>query len=120
MVKRTSETDVKIGAMIRETRRNLVITREELSDYLGVTHQQVSKYERGDDSLRPIRLWDVSQMLGIAMEDFFSDEIVKPISKNRKKVMQASRTMLELSDDGLHAVCQMIKNLYQMQLNNKD
>ena len=62
--------DIHVGNRIRLRRVNLAMSQETLADLLGITFQQVQKYERGMNRIGASRLWDVSKVLGIPVSYF--------------------------------------------------
>jgi transcriptional regulator with XRE-family HTH domain len=49
----------------------LGITQQQLSDRLGITFQQVQKYESGGNRISASRLWEISAALDSSIEYFF-------------------------------------------------
>jgi transcriptional regulator with XRE-family HTH domain len=84
MTKTPIRTDVVVGARVRARRKELGITQTTLGDRLGVTFQQVQKYERGTNRIGAGRLHAIAQALAVPVSYFFpgsnsrgpSDEIV--------------------------------------------
>ena len=68
--KSTSEIDVHVGKRLRLRRTILAMKQEELADAVGVTYQQIQKYERGDTRLAVSRLFDIGLVLGVPIEWF--------------------------------------------------
>jgi len=66
----TSEIDVHVGKRLRLRRTILAMKQEELADAVGVTYQQIQKYERGDTRLSIGRLFDIGLVLGVPIEWF--------------------------------------------------
>ncbi|HLW26785.1 MAG TPA: helix-turn-helix transcriptional regulator [Kiloniellales bacterium] len=64
-------TDVHIGRKIRERRVELGMSQSTLAGLLGITFQQVQKYERGGNRVSGSRLWDISRALGVEVSHFF-------------------------------------------------
>src|SRR5690554_3897661 len=64
-------TDVHIGRRIRERRIELGMSQSALAGVLGITFQQVQKYERGGNRVSGSRLWDISRALGVEVSHFF-------------------------------------------------
>lgn len=65
--------DVHVGQRIR-LRRNLVgMTQEQLATAVGVTFQQVQKYERGFNRVSASRLYDIGHVLSVPISFFFQD-----------------------------------------------
>ena len=65
--------DIYIGRRVRERRIELGISQKKLADELGLSFQQVQKYEHGDDRISASRLFRISQILDVAMPFFFHD-----------------------------------------------
>jgi transcriptional regulator with XRE-family HTH domain len=65
--------DVHVGARARVRRTLLGMTQTDLGDALGLTFQQVQKYERGTNRIGAGRLYDLSRVLDVSIEHFFED-----------------------------------------------
>ncbi|MBR3676958.1 MAG: helix-turn-helix transcriptional regulator [Alphaproteobacteria bacterium] len=65
--------DVHVGKRIRLRRTILHITQQEMAEMLGLTFQQVQKYEKGMNRVGASRLWDISRVLKVPMGFFFED-----------------------------------------------
>lgn len=65
------EVDVFVGRRIRARRLELDLTQSELAKAVGITFQQVQKYEKGKNRISMSRLWLVSQQLKVPPSDFF-------------------------------------------------
>lgn len=65
--------DKHVGARIRLRRNILHLTQQKLADLLGLTFQQVQKYEKGLNRVGASRLWDISRVLEVSMDFFFED-----------------------------------------------
>jgi transcriptional regulator with XRE-family HTH domain len=63
--------DEYIGARMRETRRALSMTQESLGELLGVTFQQVQKYEKGSNRVSAARLFDICKVLNVSLSSMF-------------------------------------------------
>lgn len=63
--------DVHVGTRVRLRRQILKMSQEKLGDKLGVTFQQVQKYERGSNRVGASRLWKISQVLDVPISFFF-------------------------------------------------
>ena len=60
--------DVHVGKRIRERRVTLGMSQEALGDYLGLTFQQIQKYERGANRISASKLWALSQLFEVPIE----------------------------------------------------
>lgn len=65
--------DTHVGARIRMRRSVLGLSQEKLAEELGITFQQVQKYERGLNRVGASRLWDLSQVLGVPVSFFYEE-----------------------------------------------
>src|SRR5215212_6043069 len=70
---RPSPIDVHVGSRIRLRRTLLGMSQEKLGDALGLTFQQVQKYERGVNRIGASRLFDLSRVLDVPIGFFFDD-----------------------------------------------
>ncbi len=70
---RPSPIDVHVGSRIRLRRTLLGMSQERLGDALGLTFQQVQKYERGVNRVGASRLFDISRVLDVPIAFFFDD-----------------------------------------------
>lgn len=65
--------DVHVGSRVRLRRMLMGLSQEKLGEALGLTFQQVQKYERGINRIGASRLWDLSRVLGIPVGYFFEN-----------------------------------------------
>lgn len=65
--------DVHVGNRLRTRRTMLGMTQETLGDSVGVTFQQIQKYERGLNRIGSSRLYEFACILGIPVAYFFDD-----------------------------------------------
>jgi len=65
--------DVHVGARVRLRRTLLGMSQERLGEAIGLTFQQVQKYERGANRIGASRLYDIARVLDVAVSFFFDD-----------------------------------------------
>ena len=63
--------DVHVGSRVRLRRQMLGMSQERLGTELGLTFQQVQKYERGANRIGASRLWQLSRVLDVLPEFFY-------------------------------------------------
>lgn len=63
--------DRHVGSRVRLRRQLLNMSQEKLGEQLGVTFQQVQKYELGFNRVSASRLWQVARVLDVEVEFFF-------------------------------------------------
>ena len=69
--KAPNPTDKHVGARVRMRRMMLGMSQEKLGDALGLTFQQVQKYEKGANRIGASRLQQISQILQVPVAFFF-------------------------------------------------
>lgn len=72
MKKSTSSIDKEIGTRVRVRRVSIGMSQEKLGEMLGLTFQQVQKYEKGMNRISVGRLVDIARILGVDIHFFFS------------------------------------------------
>jgi transcriptional regulator with XRE-family HTH domain len=65
--------DKAIGSRIRIYRKALGLSQTDLAKTLGITFQQVQKYESGANRVAASRLWDISDALNVSVLSLFQD-----------------------------------------------
>ena len=69
--KAPNPTDKHVGARVRMRRMMLGMSQEKLGDALGLTFQQVQKYEKGANRIGASRLQQISHILQVPVSFFF-------------------------------------------------
>lgn len=76
--------DLHVGGRVRMRRKFLGMSQEDLAKSIGLTFQQVQKYERGTNRISSSKLWDIGLSLKAPVEYFFEgygeNEAVEGIS----------------------------------------
>lgn len=65
--------DVHVGRRLKLRRTLINMSQERLGELLGVTFQQVQKYERGANRIGASRLYEIGRILGVPIAYFFDD-----------------------------------------------
>ncbi|HEV2336064.1 MAG TPA: helix-turn-helix transcriptional regulator [Stellaceae bacterium] len=65
--------DVQVGSRVRLRRNMLGLSQEKLGSAIGLTFQQVQKYERGANRIGASRLHQLSRVLDVPVSFFFDD-----------------------------------------------
>ena len=97
--KRISPFDIEAGKRLKEARRNAGQTQEYLADQVGLTFQQIQKYENGSNRMSIERVSQFSNITGTPILFFFGKESDRPVPKNSR----AGRLIKKFHqlDDGL-------------------
>jgi len=72
--------DLHVGARIRLRRRMQGVSQEKLAEALGLTFQQVQKYERGANRVSASKLYEIAAALRAPVAYFF-DGLADPVSE---------------------------------------
>ena len=70
---RPRPVDAHVGARVRLRRTMLGMSQEKLAQALGLTFQQVQKYERGTNRVGSSRLYELSKILDVPIQYFFDE-----------------------------------------------
>lgn len=66
-----NEYDIRIGARLKEFRHKLGFSQEKLAEAIGITFQQIQKYENGVNRIAAGRLCEIAMVLNIPVNSFF-------------------------------------------------
>ena len=69
--RRPNPIDVHVGSRVRFRRMLLGMSQEKLGEKLGLTFQQIQKYEKGINRVAAGRLYNIAQALGVDVGYFF-------------------------------------------------
>ena len=101
MTKKANPIDGQVGNRVRIRRMLIGMSQEKLGDHLGLTFQQVQKYEKGINRIGAGRLFEIARILDVPI-DFFYDGVGTPsdgLGEARAPVMEfvSSTEGLQLS-----------------------
>jgi transcriptional regulator with XRE-family HTH domain len=71
MTRAHDDIDKKFGVAIRLARIKHKLTQTQLAEALGVTHQQIQKYEKGANAVASTRIPDLCRILKTCPDDLF-------------------------------------------------
>jgi transcriptional regulator with XRE-family HTH domain len=71
--KKSNPIDVHVGSRVRLRRMLLGMSQEKLGERMGLTFQQIQKYEKGSNRIGASRLYQISQILEVPVQFFFDD-----------------------------------------------
>ncbi|MBJ6127676.1 helix-turn-helix domain-containing protein [Microvirga splendida] len=72
MKKSTGSIDKEVGSRVRMRRVSIGMSQEKLGDMLGLTFQQVQKYEKGMNRISVARLIEIAKILGVDIHFFLN------------------------------------------------
>ena len=71
MTKSPHPIDQHVGSRVRQRRMFIGMSQEQLGERLGLTFQQVQKYEKGTNRVSASRLWEMSNIFDVPVSYFF-------------------------------------------------
>lgn len=71
--KRPHPIDVHVGGRVRLRRTMIGMSQDKLADALGLTFQQIQKYEKGVNRIGASRVFEISRILNVPIQFFFDD-----------------------------------------------
>ncbi|MBV8744162.1 MAG: helix-turn-helix transcriptional regulator [Xanthobacteraceae bacterium] len=89
--------DRHVGSRVRMRRMMLGMSQEKLGDALGLTFQQVQKYEKGANRIGASRLQQISQILQVPVS-FFFEGVPSPRTEQRPEGLSEAPSPAYVSD----------------------
>jgi transcriptional regulator with XRE-family HTH domain len=74
MTKAPNDIDRHVGSRVRMRRMLIGMSQEKLGDALGLTFQQVQKYEKGTNRISASRLQQIATVLGVSIEYLYGSD----------------------------------------------
>ena len=71
--KQPNPIDIHVGSRVRLRRMMLSMSQEKLGEQLGITFQQIQKYEKGTNRIGASRLQHIARVLTVPISFFFED-----------------------------------------------
>ncbi|MDH3474792.1 MAG: helix-turn-helix domain-containing protein [Rhodospirillales bacterium] len=91
--------DVHVGSRLRFRRLAVGLSQERLAKSIGITFQQIQKYERGTNRIVASRLHDLARVLDVPVNYFFSDmnegELPESTPSAREEAISLSHGLME-------------------------
>ena len=86
-----------IGEKIRQLRKHAGLSQEKLAELVGVSFQQIQKYENGSTKMNTDKLQQVANALKVSASAFFIEDTMDkpPLSDMEQKLIKAFRTLGE-------------------------
>lgn len=87
---RPNPIDVHVGGRLRLRRTLLGLSQEALGEALGLTFQQIQKYERGSNRIGASRLFDLARALEVPVEYFYDDMAADVMAASPRHMVNAT------------------------------
>ena len=103
---RSHPVDVHVGSRMRQRRSLLGTSQSKLGDAVGLTFQQIQKYERGGNRIGSSRLFEFAKVLDVPVSHFFEEMPAnalsgRPMSGRSRKSFSEAGTPFEQEKDPL-------------------
>src|SRR5215216_1473093 len=122
--KKTDPVDMEVGQRIRLYRLQSGLSQTELAKHLGVTFQQVQKYERGVNRVGAGRLTKIAQVLGVPVSTLFGTQDVTTIEGSGRRTasplklltlpgaLKLARAYAQLNDGKMRrSIVELVENI---------
>jgi transcriptional regulator with XRE-family HTH domain len=109
--------DVHVGARVRLRRTFMSMSQEKLGDAIGLTFQQIQKYERGANRIGSSRLFELSTALDVPVSFFFDDmppEIESPTPCRPPGLAEAPISTFEMDPLARQEILDLVRTYYQI------
>lgn len=88
--------DIHVGARLRARRKIMGLSQDDIGKSVGITFQQIQKYERGTNRIGSSRLYEFSKILSVPVSYFFegfSFAVVDDISNSTSDISMGKDTV---------------------------
>ena len=109
VVRGPNPIDVHVGSRVRLRRTLLGMSQEKLANALGLTFQQVQKYERGMNRIGSSNLYKISQVLDVPIE-FFFDDMSKELAEDL--IPPRPEDTFDMRQIGKRETVQLVRDFY--------
>ncbi len=109
--KEPSPIDIHVGSRVRLRRTLLGFSQDKLGKSLGLTFQQIQKYERGANRIGSSRLYSLSQILDVPVS-FFFDDIPSEVSDKMHKTTKDNTASFGLDKISSKETMKLLSNYY--------
>lgn len=106
--------DIQVGQRIKAARKLQKLTQTELADGIGVSYQQIQKYEKGDNRVSTSALYEIAKFLGVSMAYFY--EGLDPSTKHAEftftgKELSLIRDIRNLGPGKMQAIRSVVRSM---------
>ncbi len=112
MVRGPNPIDAHVGSRVRLRRTLLGLSQEKLARALGLTFQQVQKYERGLNRIGSSNLYKISKVLNVPVEFFFED-MSEDLAE--RLIPPKPDEAFDMRQVGKRETIELVRNFYRIQ-----
>lgn len=113
MTSNPDPVDVHVGSRVRLRRTLLGMSQEKLGEALGLTFQQIQKYERGANRIGSSRLFKLSKILDVPVS-FFFDDMASETAAQAKGMAEAAAQPFEVDQLSKRETLELVRAYYRI------
>ncbi len=113
MTANPNPVDIHVGSRVRLRRTLLGMSQEKLGNALGLTFQQVQKYERGTNRIGSSRLFLLSRILDVPVS-FFFDDMAPEIADGQRGFAEAAQANFDQDDLAKRETLELVRAYYKI------
>lgn len=113
MAENPDPVDVHVGSRVRLRRTLLGMSQEKLGAALGLTFQQIQKYERGTNRIGSSRLYQLSRVLDVPVS-FFFDDMPGATSGGRQGVAESAQASFDQDHLSKRETLELVRAYYRI------
>ena len=117
MTNRPDPIDVHVGSRVRLRRILLGMSQSKLGDALGLTFQQIQKYERGANRIASSRLYKLSKILDVPVS-FFFEELSQDVISGAKGMAEGTQQTFETDRLSRRETLELVRAYYRIKDEN--
>lgn len=96
-----SQFDVALGFRLKKLRQMRRVSQEFLGNQLGVTFQQIQRYESGANRIPPERIQKCAEVLNVPVSYFFDSHIIENLESLDKRIVTLAAAIANLPSEDL-------------------
>ena len=113
MTNKPDPIDVHVGSRVRLRRTLLGMSQSKLGDALGLTFQQIQKYERGANRIASSRLYKLSKILDVPVA-FFFDEMAQGVAARARGLAEKGQESFEQDRLAKRETLELVRAYYRI------
>ncbi len=113
MTNKPDPIDVHVGSRVRLRRTLLGKSQSNLGDALGLTFQQIQKYERGANRIASSRIYKLSKILDVPIA-FFFDEIAQGVAARARGLAEKGQQSFEQDRLAKRETLELVRAYYRI------
>lgn len=113
MVSKPNPVDIHVGSRVRLRRTLLGMSQKKLGAAVGLTFQQIQKYERGANRIGSSRLYQFAQVLDVPVS-FFFDDMPEEISRSQPGASLGSAENFQQDQFARRETLELVRAYYKI------